>query len=95
MKQSKFNTNAPHLAYRKLANKTIGDEIGDFYPVFYNAFAKSAQSAEKLRNTSQHTDQKRRFVVNQHDRSTVLFLLFTFGGRRIFLSIISIFFVYG
>ncbi len=36
-------------------------------------FARSAESAETLRNVLRHTDQKRRFVVHEHDRSAVLF----------------------
>ncbi len=55
------------------ANETISEEIGDYYPVFYDAFARTTQSAETLRNASQHKDQKRRFVVYEHDRSAVVF----------------------
>ncbi len=67
-KQSKFNTDASHL---KSANE-IGKEIGDYNPVFYNALARSTQSAETLQNALQHTDQKRRFTVYEHDQSTLL-----------------------
>ncbi len=56
------------------ANETIGDEIGDYYLVFYNGFARSVQSVEMLRNTLQHTRQKRWFVVYEHDRFAVIFL---------------------
>ncbi len=38
------------------ANETISKKIGDYYPVFYNAFATSAQLAEMLQNALQRTD---------------------------------------
>ncbi len=38
MELSKFNTDASHLPTS--ANKTIGEET--YYPVFYNAFARSS-----------------------------------------------------
>ncbi len=63
MKQSEFNTDASHIM-----------EIGGYYPVFYNDFARSAQSVEMLWNALQHTDWKRWFVVYEHDWSAVLFL---------------------
>ncbi len=47
----------PHILPTR-ANETISKEIGDFYPVFYNAFAWSARSAETLWNALWHTDQK-------------------------------------
>ncbi len=72
MKRSKFITEASHLTYRTSANETIGTETGDYYPVFYNVFAQSAQSAEMLLKALQHTVEKRRFVVYKHDRSAVL-----------------------
>ncbi len=62
----------PHILPTS-ANETIVDEIGDYCPVFYSVFAQSAKSAGTLWNTSQHTDQKRRFVVYECDRSAVLF----------------------
>ncbi len=48
MNQSKFNPDASHLTYCTSANETIGEEIGDHYPVSYNVFALSTQSAEML-----------------------------------------------
>ncbi len=54
MKQSKFNTDASRLTY--ISKRDHGEEIGDYDPVFYNAFAWATQSAETLRNASQHTD---------------------------------------
>ncbi len=51
----------PHIL-PTLANEIIGEDTGDYYPVFYTAFARSAQSEE--------TDQKRRFVIYKRDRST-------------------------
>ncbi len=40
-------------------NETISEEIGDYRPVFCNAFAKFTQSTELLQNAVQQTDQKR------------------------------------
>ncbi len=40
----------------KSANKNIGEEIGDWYPVFYNAFDQYTQSAETLKNAVWHTE---------------------------------------
>ncbi len=79
-----------------LANETIVKEIEDNYPVSYNAFARSAQSAETLRNAAQLTDRKRRFIVHEHDRSAALFLTVC-GWKQedISLQIISISCVYG
>ncbi len=51
MNKSKFNTKASY--------ETTDEEIGVYYPVFYDAFAWSAQSAETLQHALQHTDQKR------------------------------------
>ncbi len=65
----------PHI-FPTSANKTIGDEFGDYYP----AFARSAQSAETLRNVLQYTDRNRPFVVFEYDRSAVLF--FTIYGWK-------------
>ncbi len=65
------------------ANETIGEEIGDYSPVFHSVFARSAQSVETLPNALWHTDRKRQFVVYKHDWSTVLFfyyLLLEAGG---------------
>ncbi len=67
MKQSKFNTDVSHLTY-------IIEEIGDYYPVF----ARSAQSAETLRNALRCTDRKRQFVVYERDRPAAT----TMGGSR-------------
>ncbi len=39
----------PHIL-PTLANETIIEETEDYYPVFYPAFAWSAQSAEVLQN---------------------------------------------
>ncbi len=75
MKQFKFNTDASHLTYG--ANETISGETEDYNPVFYNAFARSAQSAEMLRNTLQRVDQKRQFV----DRLLIA-LFFTLYGWK-------------
>ncbi len=61
-------------------NETISEETGDYHPVLYNAFVRSAQSAETLRNTLRHTDQKRRFAVYEHDHIAVLF--FTISGWK-------------
>ncbi len=47
MKLSKCNADASHL----LAKGTNGEEIGDYYLVFYSAFAQAAQSVETLQNT--------------------------------------------
>ncbi len=44
------------------ANETVGEEIGDFCPVFNNAFARPAQSVETLWNALRHTDRKRQFL---------------------------------
>ncbi len=71
-------------------------KTGDYHPVFYKDFARSAQSAETLWNTLGQTDWKRRFAVYEHDQSAVLF--FTICGWRqedIFLEIISIFCAHG
>ncbi len=53
----------PHILPTS-TNETISKEIGDYYPVFYNTFARSVQSAETLQNVKLHTD-----------RSTVLFFI--------------------
>ncbi len=63
----------PHI------NETISEEIGDYCPVFYNAFIGSAQSAKTLQNTLWHTDRKKQFVY-EHDRSADLF--FNIYGRK-------------
>ncbi len=64
------------------ANKTISYQTGDYYPVHYNAFARSAQSAETLQNTLRHTC---RFVY-KHDQSAVLFFCYLcLGAEDIFL----------
>ncbi len=43
MKQFKLNTDASHLIIS--AKEIIAKEMGDYYPVFNNIFAQSAQSA--------------------------------------------------
>ncbi len=48
-------------------NETLGEETGDYYPVFYNVFAWAAQLAEMLQNAVQYTEQYRRFIVYEHD----------------------------
>ncbi len=68
----------------KSANKNIGEEIGDWYPVFYNAFDQYTQSAETLKNAVRHTDQERRFVIKEQNQSAISFLLSMAGSRRIF-----------
>ncbi len=45
-------------------NETIGEDTGDYYPVF---------SVETLQDALQHTVRKRQFVVYERDRSTALF----------------------
>ncbi len=40
-------------------NETIGEQTGDYYPVCYNAFTHSAQSAKTLQNALRHRDQRR------------------------------------
>ncbi len=72
MQQPKINTDA--------SNETIGKETGDYCPVFYNAFARFAQSAEMLRHALRHTDQRGWFVVNEHVWYTVPF--FTIYGWK-------------
>ncbi len=52
----------PHILPTS-ANETVGEEIGDYCPVFYNASAQSAQSAET------HSDHKTQFVVYKHELS--------------------------
>ncbi len=44
-------------------------------PVFCNASARPAQSAETLWNALQHTDRKTQFVVYEHDLSAVYFFI--------------------
>ncbi len=56
----------PHILHTS-ANEIIIEETGDYYSVFYNAFALSTPSAEMLQNTVRHTDQKRQLVVHEHD----------------------------
>ncbi len=55
MKQSKFNSDASHLT-----NETIDEEIEDYYPIFYNAFAfcplSQLKSYEILYNTQTRRD---------------------------------------
>ncbi len=46
----------PHILLTS-ANETISEETGDHYPVLHDAVAQSAQSAEKLRNALQQTEQ--------------------------------------
>ncbi len=65
----------PHILPTS-SDETIGEKIGDFYPVFNNAFARSAQSAEMLQNALWQTDRKRRFVYDQHYQSAVLFFYY-------------------
>ncbi len=91
MKQSKFNTDASHLTYISKSDH----RQGDWRLVFYNAFPRSTQSAEMLRNTLQHTNQMRRFVVYKLERSAVLFF-YICGWKQedVFLLTISIFCVY-
>ncbi len=56
-------------------------DTGHYYPAFYSAFARSAQSMEMLQNALHHTDQKRQFVV-----CSVLFsVLSMVRSRRTFL----------
>ncbi len=68
----------------------------DYCPVFYNAFARSAQSAEMLRNALWRTDRKRWFVV--YELMSPLFSFYCLwleaGGHLCFFKIISIFCVY-
>ncbi len=54
------------------ANETIGKENGVNYPVLYNAFAQSTQSAV-TKTLYGRQDQKRWFVVNENDQSAVFF----------------------
>ncbi len=61
--------------------ETTDEEIGVYYPVFYDAFAWSAQSAETLQHALQHTDQKRWFTVYEHDQSAGLFFII-YGWRQ-------------
>ncbi len=76
---SKFNPDASHLT--QSVNETIGEETGDYYPVFYDAFSWSTQSAEMLQNALRCTDRKRRFVVYEPVRSAVLFVTI-YGWRQ-------------
>ncbi len=39
----------PHIPPAS-ANETIRKKIGDYFPVFYNAFAQSAQSSETIKS---------------------------------------------
>ncbi len=43
----------PHILPTS-ANETIGEEMGDYYPVFSNAFVRSAQSVEMIQNALWH-----------------------------------------
>ncbi len=73
-----------------LANKTIGKEIGDHYPIFYNI---SAQSAETRYGTQSGTDYP--MLPSLIDP---LFSFLTICGWKqedIFLQIILVFCVYG
>ncbi len=85
MKQSKFYTDASHISQtRRLKIATS------------SAFAQSAQLAETLQNALWQTDQKRQFVIYEHNRSPVLF--FSVCGWKqedVFLYRISTFCVYG
>ncbi len=80
-------TDASHLTYISKRGCHRGD-----YPVFYDAFAQSAQSMETLRNALRHKDQKRRLVIYEHDRSAVFFFT-VYGWKQedIFLWIIPVF----
>ncbi len=63
----------PHILPTS-ANETIDEEITDYHPVFYSAFAQM----ETLRNALRHTHGKRRFVVYNHD-PLISFLLWKQG----------------
>ncbi len=43
----------PHILPTS-ANEIISEETGDYYPVFYNAFAWSAQSAKTTKRLMAH-----------------------------------------
>ncbi len=64
IKQSKFNTDASHLTYICKRRPSVWRLV---ITIFYNAFPQSAQSAEMLQTFLLPTDQKRRFVVYEHD----------------------------
>ncbi len=71
-------------------------QIGDCYPVVHTAFGRSTRSADMLQNALQHTDQKRQFDSNEHDRSAVLFFtLYGWKQEDVFLLIIPIVCVHG
>ncbi len=58
----------------------IGKETGDYYPVFYIVFARSAESM--LQNALQITDQERWFVVHEH---VLFFIIYGWKQEDIFL----------
>ncbi len=83
----------PHIS-RTLA--TISKEIGDYIPVFYDAFAWSSQKSETLWHDFGHAHRKWWFIVCKGDQSA--FLFFTICGWKqedIFLMIITIFYIQG
>ncbi len=73
----------PHIL-PTLANETIGKELGDYYPVFYNVFARSAQSAKMLQKALQYSDRDDLLFTSIID-PLFSFLLLMVGSRRIFL----------
>ncbi len=73
MKQSNLNTDASHLTYTGKMRPWVR-RLEITIMSFTMPFAQSAQSAEMLPNTLWHTDQKRLFVVYEHDRFAVLSL---------------------
>ncbi len=88
MRKSKFNIAASYLNY---IGRDHRKEIWDYHPVFYNASARSAQSAEMRQNTLRYTERKRQFVDYEHDRSAVLFFtIYSWKQEDILLSITSI-----
>ncbi len=81
MKKSKFNSDASHLTFvGKLDHRW---QIGVFILSFTMPFP--GPLSQTLQNASQHTDQRRLFVVYQHDRITVVVVFYDLWlERRIF-----------
>ncbi len=82
----------PHILSTS-ANEVIGKETGDHYSVFYNDFARSAQSAQMLHNALRHTDDGRdNLLFTSLIDPLFSFLISMVGSKMIFfLKIISIF----
>ncbi len=74
------------------ANETISEDIGDYYPIFCDAFARSIQSVKTVQNALQHTNWKLGFVVYKHDGSAVFFFtIYSWKQEEILLLVISVF----